>query len=84
MTNLHFKLHRIKEYLIFWTRLPYHVLFHKFEPYGDDGYQGYNVKGFIICNCGFVEDLGVTYGMHCEKCYKQIIEEHQQKQEKIN
>lgn len=68
---LHFKTHRVLEYLKFWVRLPYHIIFHSFDPYAD-GYEGYSVKGFIICGCGYVEDLGITYGMHCEGCYNRL------------
>lgn len=29
------------------------------------------------CDCGFVEDLGMHYGMHCEYCYNRITGEIQ-------
>jgi len=70
---LHFKFFRICVWIKFLLRLPYHILFHSFDEMYD-GYRGYTVKGFIICNCGFVEDLGVYYGMHCEPCYNRMIQ----------
>lgn len=71
---LHFKSHRLIEHLSFWIHLPYHVLFHDFNPWSDDGYQGYSVKGFIICSCDYVVDLGMSYGMHCEECHNRVTE----------
>ena len=37
-----------------------------------DGYRGYTIRGFIICDCDYVIDLGVSYGMHCEECYNRV------------
>lgn len=65
---LHFKFHRLWEYLSFWVRLPYHASIHHQE-------YGYNI-GFIICDCGYVVDLGVSYGQHCEGCYTRLYEKH--------
>lgn len=79
---LHFKLNRIMAYLTFWFRLPYHIIFHSFDE-NTDGYRGYSIKGFIICDCGYVEDLGMTYGMHCELCYNRVTERYQQKQDSV-
>lgn len=71
---LHFKYHRIIEWLSFLIHLPYHLLFHSFDPYSDKGYQGYTIRGFIICDCDYVIDLGMSYGMHCEECYNRVTE----------
>ena len=67
----HFKFHRFLTWVKFLIRLPYHVIFHGFDD-NAGGYRGYTIKGFIICDCGFVEDLGYSYGMHCEGCYNRI------------
>lgn len=65
---LHFKFYRIITWLQFLIRLPFHVIFHSFDEMAE-GYRGYTIYGFIICDCGFVEDLGMSYAMHCKECY---------------
>lgn len=69
---LHFKYYRLLQWLNFLIRLPYHVIVHRPNPDGLD-YNGWDIRGFIICNCGYAEDLGMSYAMHCEVCYNYIV-----------
>ena len=70
---LHFKVYRIKLWLEFLITLPYHILFHRMDEYTYD-YTGWTIKGFILCSCGHCIDMGMNYGMHCEKCYNRVTQ----------
>ena len=73
---LHFKIHRTIQYLDFYIHYPYHRILHCFNPFGEDPTFG-TVRGSIVCECGYVNDLGYSYAMHCEKCYNRITGEIQ-------
>jgi len=61
---LHFKYHRLIEYLSFYPHYVYHKIFHEQSTYWESW------KGALLCDCGFAVDLGYSYGQHCEKCYE--------------
>jgi len=69
--DIHFRIHRIIQYLDFYIHYPYHRILHCFNPFGDDPTFG-TVRGSIVCECGYVNDLGYSYGMHCEECYNHV------------
>jgi len=58
--SIHYKLHGLFYHLRFILIVPKHVLFHDYELF--------TWHGAMICNCGYVEDLGYAQ-MNCEKCY---------------
>jgi len=62
---LHFKWYNFYNWLSFIVQLPYHLIFHEQE-------YGWTAKGYIICSCDYVVDTGVTYGMHCDKCWNRL------------
>lgn len=79
MTNnssslLHFKTHRLIEYLKFYPHYIFCKLFHEQDS------PVVSWRGALICNCGYVYDLGYSYGQHCEGCYQLVCEAHRKKQ----
>ena len=68
---IHFRIHRTSEWLNFLIRYPYHKIFHSQKSSGDFQ-QWANINGAIACNCGYVCDLGTSYGLHCEGCYSRV------------
>lgn len=70
-SKLHFKFYRILKYVEFYPHYIYCKLFHEQESM----WQSW--KGAMVCDCGYVEDLGMCYGMHCEACYNRVDYETQ-------
>ena len=64
---IHFKLHRIIEYLNFYPHFIYCKIFH------NQSTAWVSWKGALLCDCGIAIDLGYSYGMHCEKCYNRMV-----------
>lgn len=68
---IHFKFYRLLEWIGFLIDYSFHHTFHKQPPFGETPCWS-NIRGSISCECGFCHDLGMSYGMHCEKCYNRI------------
>lgn len=64
---LHFKYHRIIEYLKFYPRYVRCKLFHEQEFPRWESW-----KGAMVCTCGVAIDLGYSHGMHCEECWNRM------------
>jgi len=64
---LHFKIHRLIEYVKFYPQYIRCKLFHEQESP-----KWESCKGAILCTCGIGIDLGISYGQHYEKCYNRI------------
>ena len=59
-TKIHYKIHGVFCHIRFILRIPKHLIFHDYELF--------TWNGAIICDCGYVEDLGYAQ-MDCRKCY---------------
>lgn len=57
--KLHYKIHGLFCHLRFILRVPKHLMFHDYELF--------TWNGAMICDCGYVEDLGYAQ-MDCRKC----------------
>ncbi len=75
---LHFKFYRLIKYISFYPHYIFCKLFHKQESM----WQSW--KGAMVCDCGYIEDLGMCYGMHCEECYNRVNYETQKRIEQLN
>ena len=60
---LHFKIHRLIQYVKFYPQYIRCRIFHQQE----DTWQSW--RGALLCTCGVGINLGLSYAMHCEGCY---------------
>lgn len=68
-TWLHFKIHRLIEYIKFYFHYCNCKLFHEQE---EPKWESW--RGAMLCTCGVAIDLGYSYGQHCEPCWNRIVE----------
>ena len=58
---VHFKIHRLKDYVGFYIHYVFCKIFHEQES------EWQSWKGALVCNYGYTCDLGYSYGTHCEQ-----------------
>lgn len=63
-SRLHFKIHRLIEYVKFY---PQYIRCKLFHEQSFPSWESW--KGAILCTCGLGIDLGYSYAQHCEGCY---------------